>query len=271
MDNSIYRIREADSLSRQSAKALSTYRIDQSQFSRLSHYVGTYVLIPARSGSKGIKHKNIKLYKGLPLLVHSIKIAQKCVKYIKPENIFVSTDSEEYAKIAKEYGATILSLRPKEISDDLSTDSEVFQHMNEELEKNGIPKPDLWIHLRPTYPNRSLELLEDTIETFINNYDDYDSLRTIIPYEKTPYKMYHMEGTQLIPIFQKYKDIEEPYNQCRQLFEQTYLHNGCIDIIKNEVIESGKMSGERIYGYKMKEDEDDDIDTEKDFKKSENK
>lgn len=263
MDN-IYRINEINSFSHQRV-------LRPQSLSDGAKALSIYVLIPARSGSKGIKHKNIKLYKDLPLLVHSIQIAQVCSKYIKPENIYVSTDSEEYADIAKKYGATILSLRPKEISDDLSTDLEVFQFMNEELEKNNINKPDIWVHLRPTYPNRKIELLEDTIQTFLNNYSKYDSLRTIIPYEKTPYKMYHMNGSDLTPIFQKYNDIDEPFNQCRQLFEQTYLHNGCIDIIKNKVIEDGKMSGDKIYGYIMNEEEDDDIDTEKDFKKSENK
>lgn len=229
-----------------------------------------YVLIPARSGSKGVKNKNIKMYRGLPLLVHSIQTALQCSQYIKPENIFVSTDSEEYAEIAREHGATVLGLRPPEISGDLSTDLEVFQYMNNELLRVGIKKPNIWVHLRPTYPNRKIGLLKDTIDIFLK-YNDYDSLRTVTPIEITPYKMYHMKDEILVPIFEEFKGINEPFNQCRQIFPQTYLHNGCIDIIKNNVIDDGKMSGERIYAYVMGEDDDDDIDTVEDFERSENK
>ena len=70
-------------------------------------------LIPARSGSKGIPHKNIKLYKNKPLLVHSIDIAKES-KYIS--DIYVTTDSEEYSNIAKQNGANVPFIRPEYIS-----------------------------------------------------------------------------------------------------------------------------------------------------------
>ena len=76
-------------------------------------------LIPARSGSKGLPHKNIKDYEDIPLLVHSINIAKQC-DYIN--DIVVTTDSEEYKIIAEKYGANCPFLRPTEISDDLSND-----------------------------------------------------------------------------------------------------------------------------------------------------
>ena len=75
--------------------------------------------IPARSGSKGIKNKNIKNLNGKPLLAWSIETCKKS-KYIK--DIVVSTDSQKYAKIAIKYGATKVIIRPKNISGDKSTD-----------------------------------------------------------------------------------------------------------------------------------------------------
>ena len=66
-------------------------------------------IIPARSGSKRIKDKNIKKYKGIPLISHSIKHSLKS-KYI--QRTIVSTDSEKYAKIAVKYGAEVPFLRP---------------------------------------------------------------------------------------------------------------------------------------------------------------
>ena len=222
-------------------------------------------LIPARSGSKGIINKNIKLYKGIPLLAHSIKIALES-KYIN--KVFVSTDSSEYQKIALDYGSELMPLRPIEISDDLSPDIDTFKHFLNWIED----KPDIIIQLRPTYPNRSIELLNNCIEYFINNYENYDSLRTVVPIEKTPYKMYYIENNSLIPFLSIYKNIQEPFNQARQNFPQSYLHNGCIDIIKSDfVLKENLLSGKKILPFTMNENEIDDIDNIIDFKKAENK
>ncbi|MDD6183290.1 MAG: CMP-N-acetlyneuraminic acid synthetase, partial [Lachnospiraceae bacterium] len=63
--------------------------------------MGNLAIITARSGSKGLKDKNIKLLKGKPLLAYSIEAARKSGLF---EEVYVSTDSEKYAEIAKEYG-----------------------------------------------------------------------------------------------------------------------------------------------------------------------
>jgi len=219
-------------------------------------------LIPARSGSKGIIDKNIKLYKNKPLIAHSIEIAKKS-KYIN--DVYVSTDSEKYKNIAIEYGSKVTPLRPNNISDDLSPDIDTFNFFLENIEK----KPDIIVHLRPTYPNRNLEILDDCIEKFIENMDNYDSLRTVILIKKTPYKMYYIENNKLYPYFKEYKELIEPYNQARQYFPDTYLHNGCIDIVKTSLILENKLlSGNNIYPYIMDEKEDNDIDDINDFNKS---
>jgi N-acylneuraminate cytidylyltransferase len=226
-------------------------------------------LIPARSGSKGIIHKNIKLYKNKPLLVHSIDIAKEC-KYIK--EIYVSTDSEEYQNIAVKNGAHVTPLRPLEISDDLSPDIDTFLFFIQMFKDNNLKIPDLIIHLRPTYPNRKIDTLNECIEKFIENYEKYDSLRTVVKIDKTPIKMYYINNNNLIPYFDNYKDFIEPFNQARQNFPDTYLHNGCIDIVKTELIINNKLlSGTKIYPYIMNENETYDIDNINDFNKSENK
>ena len=76
-------------------------------------------IIPARGGSKKIPRKNIKLFLGKPLIYYSIKQAQES-KYIN--RIILTTDDEEIRQIGIKYGAEAPFLRPKEISDDLSTD-----------------------------------------------------------------------------------------------------------------------------------------------------
>ena len=80
-------------------------------------------IIPARSGSKGIKNKNIKLLNGHPLLSYAIAagLNSKLVS-----RVICSTDAKKIAVIAKKYGAEVPFLRPKNIAKDLSTDFEVF-------------------------------------------------------------------------------------------------------------------------------------------------
>ena len=221
-------------------------------------------IIPARSGSKGIKHKNIKLFRGKPLLIWSIIQAKQCKYNMK---ILVSTDSEEYLNIAKKAGAEVPFLRPKELSGDLSTDYEFIKYTLDKLKEKEKYIPDIIVQLRPTYPTRKVEDLDRCIEIFIKERENgYTSLRTIVPFEKSPYKMYTIKGNHLEPLF---KDIngtlEEPYNRCRQELPQAFLHNGCIDIMNANIIHEGTISGNKIYGYIMNEEETKDIDYEKDW------
>jgi len=227
-------------------------------------------LVLARSGSKGIIDKNIKLYKGLPLLAHSIKVGIDC-PYIN--DVYLSTDSAEYLEIGVSYGAKKMDLRGSEISDDLSPDSDAFHHFLKWYFRENDGYPDLIVQLRPTYPNRTVALLSDCIEQFLSDYDSYNSLRTVVKLDKTPYKMYYIQEGGLIPYFTGDMRFKEPFNQARQNFPDTYLHNGCIDIVKTSVIleEIGVISGSRIMPYIMRDDEVDDIDTLNDFINSENK
>lgn len=219
-----------------------------------------HCLIPARSGSKGIPDKNIQLLDGKPLIAHSIEIALQS-KYIN--HVVVTTDSSEYAQIAQEYGAEVPFLRPSDISQDHSTDIEFMRHYLSYLKKEQIPIPDAILHLRPTFPNRRLSDLERAIETFLDFWDEYDSLRSVIPSPKSPYKMYHIIDNYLIPLYGRVNNQLEPYNLGRQLLPPTYLHNGCYDIVKTSVIENNSSSGIRILPFLMEDNID--IDTPKDL------
>ena len=225
-------------------------------------------IIPARSGSKGLPDKNIKEFRRHPLLSWSITQALHSKHYMK---IVVSTDSEQYAKIARKYGAEVPFIRPSEISGDLSTDYECIKHCVEWLEKNEKYTPDIILQLRPTQPCRNIETINKCLDIFIENLDNYDSLRTVIKIDKSPYKMYQIDtnNNKLIPLFNEFKDIKEPYNQCRQILPECYLHNGYIDILKIETLKNGSISGNNIYPYLMNKDEDIDIDTLEDWKKAE--
>ena len=225
-------------------------------------------IIPARSGSKGIPHKNIKLFKGIPLFAWSIKQAQSS-KYSKQIKIVVSTDNDDYRKIAIQYGAEAPFLRPKEISGDFSTDLECIQHCIKWLQQNQQYQSDIILQLRPTQPCRKVEDIDNCLDLFLQNINKYDSLRTVVEFQKSPYKMYKIKDNQLIPLFQSVNTIQEPYNQCRQVLPTTYLHNGYIDILKTCIVSQNTISGAQILPYLMKPTDTIDIDTIDDWKKAE--
>lgn len=230
-------------------------------------------IIPARAGSKAIPSKNIKPFCGKPLIAWSIQHALQC-RY--PMRVIVSTDSEEFAAVAREYGAEVPFLRPAEISQDLSIDEEFAQHAIKWLKENEGYEADVLVHLRATYPTRSVETLNTCVETFLRVREEgYTSLRTIIPAEKTPFKMYRMYGdlsggTAIIePLFRTLDSIHEPFNNCRQALPKTYVHNCCIDIVNTSIVLSGSMSGLKIYPILMDTGDFFDIDTPEDWSAAE--
>ena len=225
-------------------------------------------IIPARSGSKGLPGKNIMNFKGKPMLTWSIEHAQKC-KYANNIKIIVSTDIEKYAKIAREYGAETPFLRPKEISGDLSNDYECVKHCVDWLKNNENYESDIILHLRPTQPCREVVDIDKCLDIFLENRDRYDSLRTVIPFEKSPYKMYSIDTDHnlLKPLFNEINGIIEPYNEARQKLPQCYLHNGYIDILNSNIVNNGTISGNNILPYVMGCSDNVDIDNVNDLKK----
>ena len=225
-------------------------------------------LIPARSGSKGLKDKNIRDFKGKPLIAHSIHQAKEC-DFVESMRIIVTTDSKKYAEVAKKYGAEVPFIRPADISQDMSTDLEFMKHAVHWLKENENYEADIILQLRPTQPLRKVEDINKTLSIFIENYANFDSLRTVIEFEKSPYKMYRINNNVLEPLFTSVDDItNEPYNQCRQNLPTTYLHNGYIDILKTSILQEDKISGSKILPYIMNKKDTIDIDTEEDWLKA---
>ena len=103
--------------------------------------------IPARSGSKGLKNKNIKKLGGHPMVAYSIRFALK-IKNIK-KTIF-SSDSKRYIKIAKKYGCKEFHLRSKKISTGNASEHSVFLDYIKKQITLGNNLPKFFVHLRPT-------------------------------------------------------------------------------------------------------------------------
>ena len=199
-------------------------------------------IIPARSGSKGVPKKNIRNLGGYPLLAYSIAAA-KLSLYI--EETVVSTDSKDIAIIGEKYGASVPFLRPKEIAQDNSLDIEFFQHYLNYLQNKSLKIPDLIVHLRPTTPLREIKVIDEAVEYMMKN-NEATALRSMHKTHLTPYKMFKMNGGYAIP-FLNYEGIKEFYNLPRQVFEDAYIPNGYVDIVRPAILlNSGLLHGDKM-------------------------
>lgn len=202
-------------------------------------------LIPARSGSRGIPGKNIKLLAGYPLMAYSI-IASKLSARI--ERTIVSTDSREFADIAKSYGAEVSFLRPKEISKDNSLDIEYVKHAIEWLQTQEGNQPEYIVILPPVAPLRDPVLIDRAIDKLIRN-KEATSLRSAFETRESPYKLFEIKDDFYAGMF---PDDARPeyYNLPRQAFPPVYHPNGYVDIIKSQmVINSSSLHGPRILSF----------------------
>lgn len=205
-------------------------------------------IIPARSGSKGIPHKNVRPFRGRPLLAHSIEQALGAETV---DRVLVSTDSPEYAEIARRHGADVPFLRPVEIAGDLSTDLEAFEHALGWLEAHEGYRPEICVHLRPTYPTRRVEDIDRAVR-MLREHPDADSVRSITPAPETPFKMWFLadDGT-LRPVVTD-SAFPQAYNRPRQELPRTYLQNAAVDVVRARVVrEQRSMTGRRILGMLM--------------------
>ena len=204
-----------------------------------------YAIIPARSGSKGVKNKNIKCLEGYPMLAYSIEAARRC-KGI--DRIIVSTDSEYYANIARYYGAEAPFLRPAEISGDKSTDIEFMQHAINWLYTNESSLPQYFMHVRPTYPLRDIAIMEDALNRMRAD-KTATSLRSAHLASNTPYKWFNLREDGYYKSIRDDITLDEANNP-RQAFPDVYIPDGYVDMLSTEfIIKNDLMHGDRMIGF----------------------
>ena len=202
-------------------------------------------LIPARGGSKGIPRKNIRNFAGYPLIAWSIAAAKQS-EFVS--RVIVSTDDEEIAAVAREYGAATPFLRPAELAQDKTTDLPVFEHALQWLEENEGYKPGVVIQLRPTSPIRPKEMLDHAIRILLE-HEDADCVRGVVPAGQNPFKMWRFNGEDkpIEPLL-TVNGIAEPYNAPRQILPPVYWQTGHIDAIRVSTIkDKHSLTGDVIY------------------------
>ena len=130
-------------------------------------------IIPARGGSKGLPGKNIKPLCGKPLIAWSIE-AGLASQYI--DEVMVSTDSEEIANIAREFGASVPFLRPVELASDTATTLDAVKHVIEYYENECNRYFDYIVLLEPTSPLREKDDLDMMLEKISLIDADFDAI-----------------------------------------------------------------------------------------------
>ncbi|MHB8192741.1 MAG: cytidylyltransferase domain-containing protein [Bellilinea sp.] len=224
-------------------------------------------VIPARGGSKGIPHKNIRPFAGHPLIAYSIMAARQAETVTR---VIVSTDDPQIAAAAREYGAEVPFMRPDELAQDHTLDLPVFQHALAWLIANEAYSPDVVVHLRPTSPVRPIGLVDEAVRLLLNN-PEADSVRGVVPAGQNPHKMWRidMETGQMRNLLDV-PGVPEPYNAPRQVLPAVYWQTGHIDAIRPvTILEKNSMSGSVILPVKIDPRYTVDIDGPSDWQRAE--
>lgn len=223
-------------------------------------------VIPARGGSKSIPRKNIQPLAGHPLIAYSIAAALQSQAVTRT---IVSTDDEEIAAVARQYGAETPFLRPVEFAQDHTTDLPVFQHALGYLAEQEGYFPEIIIQLRPTSPIRPLDCVDSAVK-ILREHPEADSVRGVVPSGQNPFKMWRInEAGQMVPLL-SVPGIAEPYNAPRQALPATYWQTGHIDAFWSKTVqEQGSLSGKVIFPLLIDPRYTIDIDTLKDWKRAE--
>ena len=222
-------------------------------------------LIPARGGSKGIPRKNIKPFSGYPLVAWSIAAGLQANSVSR---VIVSTDDEEIAAVARQYGAEAPFLRPQELAQDRTPDLPAFEHALKWLEDIEGYTPDIVVQLRPTSPLRPRDMIDSAVKILIEN-PDADSVRGVVPSGQNPFKMWRFNGYDkpMKPLLEV-EGIAEPYNAPRQILPPTYWQTGHIDAIRTTTItHKNSLTGRVVYPLIIDPRYTADIDTPADWAK----
>jgi len=207
--------------------------------------INVVALIPARSGSKGVPNKNVRLLGGRSLLAWSIAA---CLKSQTIDRVIVSTDSPEYAELARSLGAEAPFLRPAEISGDRSTDYDFVVHALDWLRAED-GEPEYLVHIRPTTPLRDPQLIDAAVLAF-KGVTKGTAMRSVHEMPESAYKTFEIaSGGQLKRLGSQDTALDSA-NNARQQFPSTYQANGYVDVLSSAFVrESGLLHGHHVIPY----------------------
>lgn len=223
----------------------------------MDNYKSRMALIPARGGSKGLPHKNIRLLGDKPLIGWTIEAALNSACFTR---VVVSTDDAEIADISKSYGAEVPFQRPAELANDQAKSIDVVIQALQWFEGLG-QKFDQIALLQPTSPLRNASDIQKALDVF--NLKKAGAVVSICECEHSPLWM-NTVGEDLSMCDFLSKSI---LNQNRQGLKQYYRLNGAIYLADIQYLKDCcGFFGPRTYAYVMPQERSVDIDSELDLR-----
>ncbi|WP_104748762.1 cytidylyltransferase domain-containing protein [Helicobacter cetorum] len=209
--------------------------------------------IPARSGSKGVKDKNIKEFRGLPLMAHTILGALHSKLF---DEVMVSTDSEVYREIALRYGASVPFLRSRENSSDVAPTILGLLETLENYSKSNKHFNHVMV-LQPTSPLRDTKDILGAWECYTKNH--CQSLASVHKVEINPFLLRTLKDNQLVSLLKVNSTIR------RQDIPHFYQVNGAIYLSQTSELDEKTSLNDSLIGYEIEFSHALDIDNLKDF------
>ena len=215
-------------------------------------------IIPAKGISKRIQRKNIKNFCGKPLISYPLLELKKTDIF---NRVIVSTDDDEIAEIAKEYGAEVPFIRPSNLSDDMTGTSKVIAHAIQEVDRDN--KIEYVCCVYPTTPMLNIDDIENACHQLVNSEKSFvfSATQYSYPAERAFYLDENNEVKMLFPknYEKRSQDLKNVYHDAGQFYwgtKQAWLDN--------ELIFGDKSSPHILPHYRVQ-----DIDTEDDWKRAE--
>lgn len=201
--------------------------------------------IPARSGSKRVPNKNIKPLGGHPMLAYTVRAAIDSGVF---DAVICATDSEDYAAVARHYGAEVPFLRSAAISGDKSPDIEWVVWMLNSLKERGR-EYDIFSILRPTSPFRLPETIRRAWSAFTSD-EGADSLRAIEKCKQHPGKMWVIRGKRMLPVM-PFTNGDTPWHSSQYAaLPEIYAQDASLEIAWSRIaLEQNTIAGEAIIPF----------------------
>lgn len=210
-------------------------------------------LIPARGGSKGVPHKNIKELNGKPLIQYTIEVARQIAA---DEDICVSTDDEDIKAVVEKLGLNVPFLRPAEYASDTASSNDVILHALNFYKEKGI-NYDVVILLQPTSPFRTSKHVKESMAIYSPSIDMVVSVK---PSTSAYVICEENQDGFLVPVIKKHVTR-------RQDMDSYYEYNGAVYVINVESLrKTGLSNFSKKKKYVMDELSSWDIDTMTDWK-----
>ncbi|HAD48652.1 MAG: CMP-N-acetlyneuraminic acid synthetase [Idiomarinaceae bacterium] len=215
----------------------------------------TVAIIPARGGSKRLPGKNIKLLAGKPLIAWTIEAAIESNCF---DQVVVSTENNEIAELAKQYGAEVPCLRPGSLATDETPTGPVLEHMIKVVEENANLNVGSVCLLQPTSPLRTVQNIIESKKLFDNK--SADAVVSVVESDSKPAITNYLTKNLSL------KGFLTAINRTQEA-DTLYQLNGAIYWVKRELVEDllKIYQSDKSFAYLMSRENSVDIDTDFDF------